>query len=644
MSELAEFRALGISDISLEALRKKGFEEPSAIQKLTIPLLLTGEKDLIGQAQTGTGKTAAFGLPIIELLPGGSHTPEALILAPTRELCLQIAEELNSLKGEHKLEIVPLYGGQSIELQLRSLKRGVDIAVGTPGRIIDLLDRHALSLDKLQVAILDEADEMLNMGFVEDIEEILKHSPTEKRMLMFSATMPKEILSIAETFMRPGYEIIRTETERLAVELTEQIYFEVHREDKLEALSRIIDMTENLYAMVFCRTRNDVDELTEKLLARGYAVEALHGDIAQAQRTRVINGFKAKKFNILIATDVAARGIDVNNLSHVINYSIPQGTEAYVHRIGRTGRAGKEGTAITFVTPAEFRQLTRIKREANADIRRETLPQAEEVANAKRERVCAKILQTIAEEKNQDYLSYAEELLTTVEHPAEVISALLYMKYKKELMESSYGEIGVNKRERKAAPDERGQTRLFMGIGRKQNAGPAEILDLIWEKCHIRKSMIGRIDIFEEFSFINVGFETAEAIIRTFQGSGTVVEQAKESEKKGPARNGRRNEDKSKRQRLYPDRGGYQPRNKRFVSEQRQESNRSSERSRREDDRGPAKKTSGYGSRFRDRCFQNDDPGFGKKSRQGSGFAKENSGRKMGPSPRKSGGKKNDAE
>ena len=412
MTDLAEFRALGISETFLEALRLKGFEEPTPIQEQTIPLLLSGERDLIGQAQTGTGKTAAFGLPILETLPGGARDPGALILSPTRELCLQTAQELNSLKGTRELKVLPLYGGQAIEIQLRGLHAGLDIAVGTPGRIQDLIDRGALNLGALRFAVLDEADEMLNMGFIEEIESILAHTPREKRMLMFSATMPEPILKIAEKFMRPGYGIVRTEPERLAVDLTDQIYYEVRREDRLEALSRLIDMEDRLFAMVFCRTRNDVDDLTENLNARGYAVEALHGDIAQAQRTRVINRFKAQKFRILIATDVAARGIDVSGLTHVINYSIPLSTEAYVHRIGRTGRAGKRGTALTFVSPSELRQLSRIRREANVEIRKGTLPSPSEVVCARRRRAAEKIAAVIAgEEGLQEYLPVAESLL-----------------------------------------------------------------------------------------------------------------------------------------------------------------------------------------------------------------------------------------
>jgi len=367
MSDLEQFRSLGVSEEILEALRAKGFETPSPIQELTIPKLLSGENDLIGQAQTGTGKTAAFGIPIIQCCKPGWDKPQALILAPTRELSIQIAEELNSLKGCGRLRIAPFYGGQAIEIQLQKLRDGVDVVIGTPGRLLDLMRRGKFDFSELRFAVLDEADEMLDMGFLEEIEGILAATTPEKRMLMFSATMPPAIQKIAERFMR-GYEVVRTLSEQPGTALTEQIWFEVRREDKFDALSRIIDMEDGIYALIFCRTRNDSDELVERLKQRGFRAEVLHGDIAQAQRTKVINQFKDKKFRLLVATDVAARGIDVNDLTHVINYSIPQESETYIHRIGRTGRAGKTGMAITFVTPGESRRLAFIRHETGMRI------------------------------------------------------------------------------------------------------------------------------------------------------------------------------------------------------------------------------------------------------------------------------------
>ncbi len=514
MNDLESFRTLGISDITLDALRKKGFEGPSPIQALTIPLLLTGAKDVIGQAQTGTGKTAAFGIPIVECISRASGNPQALILAPTRELAIQIAEELNSLKGSRKLRIASFYGGQPIEIQLQRLRDGIDIAIGTPGRIIDLMERGKLKFDDLRFAVLDEADEMLNMGFIEDIEHILAVTPAEKRMLMFSATMPQEILSIAERFMRE-YEIVRTRSENTATDLTEQIYFEVRRENKLEALSRIIDMEENLYAMVFCRTRCDVDELTEKLRLRGYGVEALHGDISQAQRLKVINSFKQKKFRILIATDVAARGIDVNDLTHVINFSMPQGTETYVHRIGRTGRAGRSGVAITFVTPAESRQLTRIKREIGSDIRREDLPAPKDVVNAKKQRYIDKISALIDDEKHKKCLDFAAELLESGHDAMGIIAAMLQLEFKDELDEANYTDL--TKRAERRRPDDSGRTRLFVGVGKSDGFGAAKLLDMIYELTGIRSYKLGKVECCDKFSFVNADFADAERIIEAFR-------------------------------------------------------------------------------------------------------------------------------
>ncbi len=529
MNDLASFRALGISDVTLDALKKKGFEEPSPIQTLTIPLLLEGAKDVIGQAQTGTGKTAAFGIPIVECIHSGKGNPQALILAPTRELAIQIAEELNSIKGDRKLRIASFYGGQAIEIQLQRLRDGIDIAIGTPGRIIDLMERGKLKFDELRFAVLDEADEMLNMGFIEDIEKILAATPEDKRMLMFSATMPPEILSIAENFMRE-YEIVRTKSEQATVDLTEQIYFEVRRENKLEALSRIIDMEEELYAMVFCRTRCDVDELTEKLRLRGYGVEALHGDISQAQRLKVINSFKQKKFRILIATDVAARGIDVNDLTHVINYSMPQGTETYVHRIGRTGRAGRTGVAITFVTPAEYRHLTRIKRDTGSDIRKEDLPAPRDVVNAKKQRYIDKISAVIDDEKHKKSIGFAEELLASGHDITDILAAMLTLKFKNELDESNYADLS-KRQEKRVRPDDRGHTRLFVGVGKADGFGAAKLLELIFELTGIRSYRLGKVECLDKFSFVNAEFADAERIIDAFRRRrGPTVEVARPQE------------------------------------------------------------------------------------------------------------------
>ncbi len=534
MSNLEEFRKLGVSEVGLEALEAKGFETPTEIQRLAIPKLLDGTLDLIGQARTGTGKTAAFGIPIVEQCSLGAEKPQALILAPTRELSIQISDELISLCGKRRLRIAPFYGGQVIEVQLGRLRRGVDVVVGTPGRIIDLMERGMLDFSALRFAVLDEADEMLDMGFIEDIEKILGSTNTNKRMLMFSATMPPEVLDIAERFMR-SYEVLRVEELPQDATQIDQIYYEVRREDKFEALSRIIASEPNLYALVFCRTRGDVDELSEQLRQVGHKVEALHGDISQAQRLRTIGQFKDKKLKIMIATDVAARGIDVSDLTHVINYSIPQNAELYIHRIGRTGRAGKGGTAITFVTPGEMRRLTLIRNETKFEIRRGELPSADAIIELKRSRFSELIAKTIDSGRYQDYREFAEKLMEHFAQPVEVIASLLYLRFGRELLPQSYPEIGARRKrekgERATNPD---AVRLFIGCGQEDGYGAVRMLNLFWEKARIKKGRIGRIDCFDRFSFVEVNASDVEAILVAFRRSNIPAELAKDRPEQQP--------------------------------------------------------------------------------------------------------------
>ena len=368
LEKLKEFRDLGLSEKVLKVLSKKGYESPTPIQRLTIPALLKNDKDIIGQAQTGTGKTAAFSLPIIENFENLEHI-QAIVLTPTRELALQVAEEMNSLSTSKKMKVIPVYGGQSIDIQRKLIKTGVDVVVGTPGRVIDLIERKLLKLNSLKYFILDEADEMLNMGFIEDIEKILTFTNEDKRMLFFSATMPDEIMKVAKNHMKE-YEVLAVKSRELTTDLTEQIYFEVNERDKFEALCRIIDLTKEFYGIIFCRTKTDVNEIVGRLNDRGYDAEGLHGDIGQNYREVTLKRFKNKKINILVATDVAARGIDINDLSHVINYAIPQEVESYVHRIGRTGRAGKEGTAITLLLHKSIEDFYKFKKQLKRKLKK----------------------------------------------------------------------------------------------------------------------------------------------------------------------------------------------------------------------------------------------------------------------------------
>ncbi|MDD5584887.1 MAG: DEAD/DEAH box helicase [Candidatus Omnitrophica bacterium] len=525
MEKLAKFKALGLSDNVLVALARKGFEEPTQIQEKIIPILLLKEDiDIVGQAQTGTGKTAAFGLPLIEKLREAAKVVQAIILVPTRELALQVSEEINSLKGSKRLQILAIYGGQSIEQQLRRLKEGVDIVVGTPGRVIDHINRRTLKLKNVTHVVLDEADEMLNMGFIEDVEEILKHTPQEKRMLLFGATMPERILSLATRYMKQ-YEVVAIKKEQLTTDLTDQIYFEVNSSDKFEALCRIIDVEKVFYGLVFCRTKVDVDDIAHRLMDRGYEAEALHGDLSQNQRERILEKFKKKRINILVATDVAARGIDIYHLTHVINYALPQDPESYVHRIGRTGRAGQEGTAVTFVTPEEYRRLTFIKRVAKTDIRKERLPKVADVINIKKERIKDDILKLVQSGDYEDYLKLAQEMLGTNE-AEKVLAAILKHSFQDELDERSYNEI------RDVSVNRKGTARLFVALGRLDNMTPQKLVSFIKQKAKVEDRKIHDVRIFDAFSFITVPFEEAEVILRVFKkeqgGKRPMVERARE--------------------------------------------------------------------------------------------------------------------
>ena len=528
INKLEGFAALGLSEKTIKALAKKGFEEPSPIQALTIPVLLKGEKDVVGQAQTGTGKTAAFGLPILEMINKSNGNVRAIVLAPTRELAIQVAEEINSFANGRKLKIVPVYGGQSIELQIRQLKKGVDIVVGTPGRVQDLIDRKVLKLDKLEYFILDEADEMLNMGFVEDIEKILESTNKDKRMLFFSATMPKEILKIAENHMRKDYEIIKVESKELTTNLTDQIYFEVKQKDKFEALCRIIDLEPEFYGIVFCRTKNDVNELAGKLNDRGYDAGELHGDITQNHREVTLNRFKAKKLSILVATDVAARGIDVNDLTHVVNYAIPQEAESYVHRIRRTGRAGKEGTAITFMTPSEYKKLLQIKRITKTDIRKEKLPEIKDVILSRKHRIIENITNILQEGNLNGFIDMAKDLLKEG-NPEDIVASLLKSAYEDVLDTSNYNEI------EEATVDHTGKTRLFIALGRVDKITPKKLVEFIVKESSIDKNKIKGVEVYENFSFMSVPFAEAEVILDIFKkvrkGRKPLVEKAKEKSK-----------------------------------------------------------------------------------------------------------------
>ena len=525
---LEKFKVLGLSEDTIKALQKKGFEEPTKIQEQTIPLLLKGDVDVVGQAQTGTGKTAAFGLPLIENLKERSKKVQALILVPTRELALQVAEEINSLKGKKHLGIIAIYGGQSMEQQLRRLHKGIDIVVGTPGRIKDHLGRRSLDLKSISHLVLDEADEMLNMGFIDDVEEIIGYTNKNKRTLLFSATMPERILQLAKRYMGK-YQVVRSAKEQLTVSLTDQIYFEVSDSDKLEALCRIIDSEPEFYGLVFCRTKVDVDNVAKRLSERGYDVEGLHGDLSQHQRERILGKFRQQRINVLIATDVAARGIDVSDLTHVINYALPQDPESYVHRIGRTGRAGKEGTAITFVTPDEYRKLVIIKRIAKTDIRKEKIPEVEDIIKAKKIRIKNDIYSILESSQDDEYIEFAKDIIAQ-NKPEQVLGAFIKHTFGEELSKSSYAKI------RNVSVDIKGTTRLFVAKGKADGMNARKIVEMIKEVARVDPKKIKDVKVFEKFSFITAPFAEAETILRAFKrqkrSKRPLIERAKEKKRR----------------------------------------------------------------------------------------------------------------
>jgi ATP-dependent RNA helicase DeaD len=514
------FAELGISAAMIEALNKKGFEEPSKIQALVIPEFLKQQSNIIGQAQTGTGKTAAFSIPIIETIVPQNGITKALILTPTRELANQVSDEIYSLIGKTTLKVYPVYGGQSIEQQIKNIKRGADIIVGTPGRIIDLLERKVLDLKNLEYFVLDEADEMLNMGFVDAIEEILKQTNKQQRMLFFSATMPTSILTIAKKYMGE-FKILKVENKDMTADLTEQIYFELRESEKFDTLCRVLDFEREFYGIVFARTKHETDDITARLKARGYLAEAIHGDITQALRNKTLASFKSKQLNILVATDVAARGIDVSNLTHVINYSIPAEAESYVHRIGRTGRAGNKGIAITFITKKDAYQLTRIQRMTKTNIKRQNAPTIKEVINAKKEALDAFVNEIIQENDFNDYLEIAKNLLAD-KNPEVVTAAILRHAYGDEFLPENYFQYTSPEKPHEKRGEDRGerfsnsdQSRLFVALGKKDGYTPKKLLELLFNECKTPARKVQDIRIMDNFSFISVPFEEAEIILRT---------------------------------------------------------------------------------------------------------------------------------
>lgn len=413
------FEEMGISPATLKAVKRMGFEEATPIQAQTIPISLEN-KDLIGQAQTGTGKTAAFGIPLVEKIKKENRNIQGIIIAPTRELAIQVSEELYKIGSGKRVGVLAIYGGQDINRQIRALKKGPHIIVGTPGRLLDHINRKTIRLDNVETVILDEADEMLNMGFIEDIEEILAKIPNERQTLLFSATMPGPIQKIAERFMNDP-QIVRVKAKEMTVPSIEQYYIEVQEKNKFDVLTRLLDIQSPELAIIFGRTKRRVDELSEALNLRGYTAEGIHGDLTQAKRMSVLRKFKEGSIDVLVATDVAARGLDISGVTHVYNFDIPQDPESYVHRIGRTGRAGKTGMAITFVTYRETSYLHVVEKTTKRRMEKMKAPTLDEALEGQQRAVIDKITQTIDSNNLQYYRQAAQELLNN--HDAETVVA-----------------------------------------------------------------------------------------------------------------------------------------------------------------------------------------------------------------------------
>lgn len=494
-----------------QAIHDMGFEEPSPIQAACIPVVLTG-KDVIGQAQTGTGKTAAFGIPVVEQISTESRGVQALVLTPTRELAIQVAGEFRKIAKYKRVKTLPIYGGQSIGHQIRALQQGIHVVIGTPGRILDHIRRGTLNLSNIRMLVLDEADEMLDMGFIDDIESILREIPQERQTLLFSATFPSEVKRLSGRYMTTP-EHVTVNRGEMTAPLTDQVSYKVLERNKLESLCRIVDSEEVSLGIIFCRTKRGVDDLVEALLARGYLVDGLHGDLSQAQRDRVMKRFRTSDIELLVATDVAARGIDVDNVSHVINYDIPQDPESYVHRIGRTGRAGKRGLAITLVTPREFKLLKQIERETGAKIILRDVPSLADVAERQAEVWRNRIIEAIQDGGLAHYRAVLGNIID--EHdPIDVACAALKLASAGDLQPDNeedydFGDTG-------ATP---GMVRFFVNIGRLARITPADLVRTISEEAGVPGQAVGKIDIFDRFTFVEIEQESAPFVYEALRQS-----------------------------------------------------------------------------------------------------------------------------
>ena len=508
-----KFEDMGLSSEILKAVKYMGFEEASPIQSKAIPLIQEGH-DVIGQAQTGPGKTAAFGIPLLEKIDPKSKKLQAIILCPTRELAIQVADEIRNLaKYMHGIKLVPIYGGQEIVKQIRSLKSGTQIVIGTPGRVMDHMRRKTIKMDHIHTVVLDEADEMLNMGFREDIEFILNSVPEERQTVLFSATMPKPIMEITKQFQKDA-QLVKVTKKELTVPNIEQYYYEVKEKNKEEVLARLLDIYAPKLSVVFCNTKKQVDLLVQALLGRGYFAAALHGDLKQEQRDRVMQGFRSGKTDILVATDVAARGIDVDEVEAVFNYDLPQDDEYYVHRIGRTGRAGRTGMAFSFVVGREVYKLKDIRRYCKAKIKAQPIPSLNDVTETRVEKIFDRIDHYIEDQNLNKYIDMVEEFVNEKDYTAMDVAAAFLA----EILGTADGkDAGSNKEDFGDTGAEEGMVRLFINIGKKQGIRPGDILGAIAGESGISGNLVGTIDLYDKYTFVEVPREVASDVLEAMK-------------------------------------------------------------------------------------------------------------------------------
>lgn len=518
---MESFKNLGLSQNILDALEKLGYEHPTPIQEIAIPQIINYENDLKAFAQTGTGKTAAFGLPILEMIDNESSATQAIILSPTRELAIQIAKSIEGFSQNiENLKVLAVYGGASIDDQIRSLGKGVQIVVGTPGRTVDLIKRKRLQLENIQWLVLDEADEMLNMGFKEELDQILEVTPKSKQTLLFSATFPKEVEAIARNYMQNPMEI-SAGAKNIGAEDVSHEYYMVSDRNRYNALKRIADLNPNIYCIVFCRTRRETQDVADNLINDGYNADSLHGDLSQAQRDIVMQKFRSKHLQILVATDVAARGLDVNDLTHVINYKLPDQIESYTHRSGRTGRAGKKGISIAIITPKEKRLLDPIEKSLKKQFMYKPVPNGKEVCENQLYNLIDKVHDIEVNEKEiKDYLPQIYSKLDGLTRE-ELIKRFVSLEFNQFLSyyenTQDINEDGKTRQRDSGGSGSGNFSRFYINLGKRDKINPANLIGLINENLKLRNVEIGKIEILSNFSFFEIDKNYTDKIVESFK-------------------------------------------------------------------------------------------------------------------------------